>query len=142
MTEEAVAGLNHRLEGPEGAPVLVLSNSLGATLGMWDDRAPELREHFRLLRGAPAEGYAGCCEAIRDADLRDDLGAVRAPALVIAGAEDPAAPVDRAEEIRDSIPDARLVVLESAAHLANVEQPEGVTREILAHLEPVVEGKG
>ncbi len=26
--------LNHRLEGPEGAPVLVLSNSLGTALGM------------------------------------------------------------------------------------------------------------
>jgi 3-oxoadipate enol-lactonase len=56
---------------------------------------------------------------------------------VIAGAEDPAATVDQAEEIRDSIPEARLVVIE-AAHLANIEQPEAVTREILEHLGPVV----
>jgi 3-oxoadipate enol-lactonase len=89
------------------------------------------------LRGTPSEGYAGCCEALRDADLRYRLGKIRAPTLVIAGAEDPAATVGQAEEIRDSIPEARLVVIE-AAHLANIEQPEAVTREILEHLEPVV----
>src|SRR5215217_5786736 len=89
-----------------------------------------------MLRGTPAEGYAGCCEVLRDADMRDRLKDIRAPTLVIAGAEDPAATVDQAEEIRDSIPDASLVVIEGAAHLANIEQPEGVTREILNHLEP------
>jgi 3-oxoadipate enol-lactonase len=90
-----------------------------------------------MLRGTPAEGYAGCCEVLRDADMRSRLGEIRAPTLVIAGAEDPAATVDQAEEIRDSIPEARLVVIE-AAHLANIEQPEAVTREILEHLGPVV----
>src|ERR671914_1170572 len=50
MTQEAVVELNHVLEGPEDAPVLVLSNSLGSTLGMWDDQAPSLRERYRLLR--------------------------------------------------------------------------------------------
>jgi hypothetical protein len=38
--------LNHRLEGPEGAPVLVLSNSLRTALGMSDDQVPALRERF------------------------------------------------------------------------------------------------
>jgi 3-oxoadipate enol-lactonase len=94
-----------------------------------------------MLRGTPAEGYAGCCEAIRDADLRGRLGAISAATLVVAGAEDPAAPVDQAELIRDSIPGSRLAVVEGAAHLANVERPEPVTREILAHLEPVA-GEG
>lgn len=93
----------------------------------------------RMLRDTPAEGYAGCCEAIRDADLRERLGGIQAPTLVIAGADDPAVPVDKAELIRDSIPDARLVVIEQAAHLANVEQPEAVTREILDHLDPMIE---
>jgi pimeloyl-ACP methyl ester carboxylesterase len=91
-----------------------------------------------MLRGTPTEGYAGCCEVLRDADMRSRLGEIRAPTLVVAGAEDPAATVDQAEEIRDSIPGARLVVIEGAAHLTNVEQPEGVTREILNHLEPVL----
>ncbi len=93
----------------------------------------------QMLRGTPVEGYAGCCEAISVADLPKRLGGIQAPTLVIAGADDPAAPVEKAEFIRDSIPDARLAVMEQAAHLANVEQPEAVTREILAHLTPVLE---
>lgn len=40
----------YRLEGPEGAPVLVLSNSLGTTLEMWDAQLPAFAERFRLLR--------------------------------------------------------------------------------------------
>ncbi|MGA6977335.1 MAG: 3-oxoadipate enol-lactonase [Pseudolabrys sp.] len=42
--------INVEIEGREGAPVLMLSNSLGTTLRMWDDQAPELAKHFRLIR--------------------------------------------------------------------------------------------
>ena len=38
------------VEGPEGAPVLILSNSLGTTLHMWDDQAGPFSRHFRLVR--------------------------------------------------------------------------------------------
>src|SRR5690242_1887091 len=38
------------IEGREGAPVLMLSNSLGTDLHMWDDQAPEFAKHFRLVR--------------------------------------------------------------------------------------------
>ena len=89
----------------------------------------------RMLLDTPAEGYAGCCEAVRDGDLSGRLGDIRAPTLVIAGADDPAAPPEQAKLICDAIPHARLVVVEQAAHLANVEQPEAVTRAVLDHLE-------
>lgn len=263
MTARESVEPHHLLEGPEGAPVLVMANSLGTTLSMWDEQAHALRERFRLLRydhrghggspvppgpygigdlgrdvlalldrlgverfsfcglsigglvgmwlaseiserveslvlcctaarfappeqwderaktvraeglGAiadavlerwftppfregrpevvewagqmlrniPPEGYAGCCEAIRDADLRGRLGAISARTLVIAGSEDPAAPVKQAEFIRDAVPGARLEVIPRAAHMANVEQPEVVTRAILDHLDPVA-GEG
>jgi len=42
--------LNVEVEGREGAPVLMLSNSLGTDLHMWDDQAPEFAKHFRLVR--------------------------------------------------------------------------------------------
>lgn len=42
--------IHYRLDGPEKAPVLVLSNSLGTTLSMWDAQMPALTEHFRVLR--------------------------------------------------------------------------------------------
>ena len=92
----------------------------------------------RMLLDTPVEGYAGCCEAVRDADLSGGLGAISAPTLVIAGADDPAAPPDQAESIRASIPDASLEVIPDAAHLANIEQPEAITQAILDHLSPVV----
>jgi 3-oxoadipate enol-lactonase / 4-carboxymuconolactone decarboxylase len=257
MTTNSTVPLHHILDGPESAPVIVLANSLGTTLHMWDDQAAPLRERFRLLRydhrghgsspvppgpytiedlgrdvlalldrlgiervsfcglslggmvgmwlasqaperidrlvlcctaarfapeaydsrartvradgvakiadavlerwftpafrasqrdvvewarrmllGTPAEGYAACCEAVRDADLRRRLGDIRAPTLVIAGADDPAAPPEQAKLICDSIPHARLVVIEQAAHLANAEQPDAATSALLDHLDP------
>ena len=258
MTPGTMVELHHLLEGPEDAPVVVMANSLGTTLRMWDDQAPKLSSSFRLLRydhrghgdspvpfgpytigdlggdvlalldrlgierasfcglslggmvgmwlaseaperlerlvvcctsvrfaakvydaraqtvrtegvdavadrvlerwftpgfranhhetiewasrmlrSTSAEGYAGCCEAIRDADLRSRLGEIQAPTLVIAGADDLAAPVDQAELISESVSGARLVVIPHAAHLANIEQPEAVTGAVLKHLDPV-----
>ncbi len=42
--------LNYQLDGPHGAPVLVLSNSLGTDLGMWESQIPAFTEHFQVLR--------------------------------------------------------------------------------------------
>jgi 3-oxoadipate enol-lactonase len=39
-----------RLDGPTGAPVVVLSNSLGTTTAMWEPQMAALREHFGVLR--------------------------------------------------------------------------------------------
>jgi 3-oxoadipate enol-lactonase len=38
------------VEGPERAPVLILSNSLGTTLKMWDGQVAAFTQHFRLVR--------------------------------------------------------------------------------------------
>ena len=38
------------LQGPEGAPVLVFSNSLGTTFEMWDAQAQAFSSHYRVLR--------------------------------------------------------------------------------------------
>jgi 3-oxoadipate enol-lactonase len=42
--------LESSLQGPPGAPVLVLGNSIGTTRAVWDPQAAALRGHFRLLR--------------------------------------------------------------------------------------------
>ena len=42
--------LHYEFEGPAGAPVLVLSNSLGTTCDMWLPQLPTLLEHFQVLR--------------------------------------------------------------------------------------------
>jgi 3-oxoadipate enol-lactonase len=257
LTTRNTPDLNYLLEGPEDAPVLVLSNSLGTSLEMWDDQVPVLGDRFRLLRydtrghgRSPAppgpyaigdlggdvvrlldrlgierasfcglsvggmtgmwlaaesperverlvllctsallgpkgvwderiatateqgmaalvdgvierwftpafrqenpatvekmaatlretdpEGYAGCCAAIRDMDLRDRLPSIEAPTLVVSGAEDPATPPEHGKLIRDAIPGARFEVVSRAAHIANVERPGEITQLILTHLE-------
>src|SRR5262249_31348515 len=38
------------VEGPQRAPVLMLSNSLGTTLHMWDRQVAPFTQHFRLVR--------------------------------------------------------------------------------------------
>jgi len=42
--------LNHRINGPHGAPVVVLSNSLGSSMEMWAPQIPALSVRFRVLR--------------------------------------------------------------------------------------------
>jgi len=46
----ADGALNYQLDGPEDAPVLVLSNSLGTDLHMWDIQIEAFTKHFRVLR--------------------------------------------------------------------------------------------
>lgn len=42
--------LHYRLDGPDHAPMLLLSNSLGTSLEMWAPQIPALVEQFRVLR--------------------------------------------------------------------------------------------
>jgi 3-oxoadipate enol-lactonase len=86
------------------------------------------------LASTPAEGYAGCCEAIREMDQRPDLPAISAPTLVISAEGDPSTPPAHARTIAGLVPGARLEVLDRGAHLVNVEAPDAVNPLVLAHL--------
>ncbi len=87
-----------------------------------------------LERDVQPEGYAGCCEAITDMDLRPSLPEITAPTLVIAGSEDPATPPWHGAVIARGIPGSRLRVIRGAAHLANVSNPAEVTAALATHL--------
>ena len=245
--------LHHRFDGPSDAPVLLLSNSLGTTLEMWDEQVPILSERFRVLRydqrghgrspvppgpysiaelggdalellerlglervsfcgvslggmtgmwlainapdridrlalcctsagmppaktwieraatvrsegmgavvdaaierwftprapeervertrqallATPPEGYAGCCEAIAEHDLRAELGSIQSPTFVIAAEHDPSTPPDHGRLIADAVEGARLTVLPDARHLIAVERPDEVAGLVLDHL--------
>lgn len=93
-----------------------------------------VRTHREALLRTPAEGYAACCEAIAAWDFRDELGTVAVDTLVIAGADDPATPVDHSEEIARGVASGRLEVLEHAAHLANLERPEAFGQLVASHV--------
>ena len=98
------------------------------------DTAPEAVAPVRqMLLATPPEGYAGCCSAIRDMDQRESLKAISVPTLVIGGAQDPATPPAKAQEIATGIAGARLIMLD-AAHLSNIEQSQAFTAAVLDFL--------
>jgi 3-oxoadipate enol-lactonase / 4-carboxymuconolactone decarboxylase len=88
-----------------------------------------------LLSTSPA-GYAGCCAAIRDMDLRPLLAGIAIPALVIGGDLDVSTPWEgHGEVLAAGIPGAHAVQLD-AAHLSNVERPSGFTAALFDFLLP------
>jgi 3-oxoadipate enol-lactonase len=98
------------------------------------EREPDLVARTRaMVESTPPEGYIACCAAIRDADQRAELAAVRARTLVIAGRHDPATPPADGRALAEGIPDARYVELE-ASHLSNVEVAGAFTAELRSFL--------
>ena len=97
-------------------------------------RDPETVDRFRtMLRGCSPTGYAGCCAALRDADLRTDLHRIERPTLVIVGADDGATPPAAGRAICEHVAGAELLALD-AAHLASVERPGAFTDGVMAFL--------
>jgi 3-oxoadipate enol-lactonase len=91
--------------------------------------------HRAMIATTPAEGYAACCDAIAELDLRSGLASIATPTLVIVGAQDPSTPPEHGRAIAAAIPGARLELLDPAAHLSSVERAETVNELIDEHLE-------
>lgn len=89
---------------------------------------------MRQFRATPVEGYAGCCEALAHFDVTERLGQVAVPTRVVAGADDPGTPPEIGRRIAEAIPGADLVVLENAAHIANVAVPTAFNTAVREHL--------
>jgi 3-oxoadipate enol-lactonase len=79
-------------------------------------------------------GYAGCCAAIRDMDMRRVASLNTVPTLVIGGLKDPATPKADSDALAASLRSAQTAFL-VAAHLSNVEQPRGFARLVTEFLE-------
>ncbi|MGB8665303.1 MAG: 3-oxoadipate enol-lactonase [Serratia inhibens] len=71
------------------------------------------------LAAGNAAGYAACCDALAQADLRDQTRQMTQPMLVIAGEHDPVTTVADAEFLVANAPRAQLTVL-PASHISNV----------------------
>jgi len=118
-----------RAEGVEAIADSVLARWF--TPAMADEDVAASRE---MLIGTPAEGYAAACEALARWDFRDRVGKIRTPTLVIVGGADPVTASSDVELLTGGIPNARLVVLDGAAHLANVERPDAFGAAVSEHL--------
>ncbi|SME97054.1 3-oxoadipate enol-lactonase [Streptomyces sp. Amel2xC10] len=92
-------------------------------------------------RAADPDAYAACCDALGAFDLRERLAEVSVPTLLVAGRQDPATPPAHLREIADAVPDATLVELPGASHLAPAERPEAVLAALRAHFDGLA-GRG
>jgi 3-oxoadipate enol-lactonase len=90
--------------------------------------SPAVVAHFRTeLLKVDVPSYIACAEAIREMDLRADLSKIDAPTVVIAAAQDHAAPPELSRHIADDLPDSDLYIVGDAAHLAVVEAPRTIS---------------
>lgn len=88
------------------------------------ERRDEAQGYANMLTRTPADGYVGCCVAIRDANLREADAQIRCPTLVIVGDQDAATPPSAARELASAIAGARIATIADAAHIPTAEQPE------------------
>jgi pimeloyl-ACP methyl ester carboxylesterase len=84
----------------------------------------------RVLLGSDPKGYAACCAALRDTDMRASLSRISVPALIIGGERDPSTPWEgNGSILAADIPGARTVLLQTA-HLSNLEEPIAFTHAV------------
>jgi pimeloyl-ACP methyl ester carboxylesterase len=78
-------------------------------------------------------GQPGSTLMTRDT-VEDRLGEITAPALIVHGTADAAISMDKAEQLRDGLPNAELLVVDGGTHAANMTHPEVVNPAIAAFL--------
>lgn len=94
----------------------------------------EVERLSNQLRQTSPEGYARCCEALAQADLRQQLAAINCPVLLIAGTEDPVTTAADADAMAAQIAGARRVDL-PASHLSNIEAAAQFNRVVIDFLQ-------
>jgi len=87
----------------------------------------------QMVANTSPAGYAANCAAVRDADYREQLGAIKVPTLVVCGSKDPVTTPEHGRSIQANVAGARLIELD-AAHLSNVEAGDAFTRPVMAFL--------
>ncbi|MBB5852417.1 alpha/beta fold hydrolase [Amycolatopsis umgeniensis] len=95
--------------------------------------APEVSERLReLITSQPPAGIAWAARAMAARpDSIETLRSADVPALVVVGEEDGLTPLEAANTLVETLPDATLVVLPEVGHLTPLEDPAGVVEAIL-----------
>lgn len=117
-----------------------VANLADAAVGRWFTEAfraahPDIIAKVRaMILGTSPEGYATCCEALAEMDLRDDLALIPSPTLVLVGDSDPTTHPGKTREWVATIDGAELKVIKQAAHLGNIEQADAFNKLALDFL--------
>jgi 3-oxoadipate enol-lactonase len=110
-----------------------------ATLERWftptyrEQNPEEMEAVRRMISATNALGYAGCCGALRDADVRGEISGIEAPCLVVVGTHDEATPPAEGQALHAALRKSSLVEL-NASHLSAWERPEEFAAVILGFL--------
>jgi pimeloyl-ACP methyl ester carboxylesterase len=96
------------------------------------ERGGELLERVRamMLRTSPEDAAAALRAMALRRDQTDLLPSIDVPTLIVVGSEDVVTPPSDAEAMHAKIEGSRLVVVEGAGHLSNVERPEEFNRAL------------
>jgi len=111
-----------------------------ATMERWftapfREREPQAVERIKhMVESSSSDGFIANCEALREADFREGITAIRTPTLVISGTHDTGTTPADGKFLAKQIPGARYVELD-AAHLSNIEQQKQFTEEVSAFLQ-------
>jgi 3-oxoadipate enol-lactonase len=87
----------------------------------------------QMVAATDPTGYCGCCAALRDTDLRDEIAAIQAPCLVITGTHDPATPPSDGRAIHSALRNSSYVEFDSS-HLSALEKAEEFAGTVLTFL--------
>ena len=98
---------------------------------------PEVVTRVRemILQADPQNAAAAQRGMAARRNYSDELSGIDVPTLVIVGREDPIRPVADARFMHERISNSRLEIIEDAAHMTNMEQPETFNKAILDFLE-------
>ena len=102
------------------------------------ERAPKDIEKVRqMILGTNVDGYMACGSAVRDMAQSTMLLKIKTPTLVLSGRYDPACTVEQGTVLHRLIDGSKMVVLEDAAHLSNIEQAAAFNRTVREFIDSV-----
>jgi 3-oxoadipate enol-lactonase len=136
---------------PEAAPIWEGRIKIAAEQGMEPLVEPTLQRWFtepfyqsnkavmkrvaQMIRTTSPAGYIGCCKAIPSINLTDRLPSLTVPVQVVVGEQDVGTPVAMSRAIQDAIAGSEIVVIPSASHLSNLEQPAAFNNAVAEFLD-------
>ena len=82
-----------------------------------------------------ADGLRAAIECLPSHDVRDRLGEITVPTLVLVGERDTETPLSYAEALAAGIPGTRLQIVPGAGHISSLEAPEAVNIALREHLD-------
>jgi 3-oxoadipate enol-lactonase len=106
-----------------------MAGLLQSTLERWftapfrQSNAPTIKPIADGILSTSVDGFSGCCAAIAQINTLDRLKEIQCPTLVMVGAQDHGTPPAMARQIHENLPNSELIIIEDAAHIANIEQP-------------------